>query len=433
MFEIEVFSNPLNALVGEGGFLHHDKYSETTRYDEDLIKPALLLADCVHLRSHRLDLLLGEQRDLEMTGRSAPVYSRLMDISSRRDPRDLAFYGLSDADLLSDADIAHYRKLTEEENALREKLDAVPMPTNVDAFRAQKASNRAQLARYRDNWNQFLDRAEPFVRALRGRLHESIEAFQSPAISGLVERGLLLEDPWDDLPKSRPRQIQDDLLGPNAEFERAFLTMAEDLAHTPSSVMLDDELEHSLRAFGSPAGSPGTGLTVAGAVKLVQMVEGVSALPLDELPDVRDDLAPYIGPFRSFVLDVSSDVDWNVSDDAERERLLKLTWESNVAPAIAEMEAHVRSTSFVRNAIDVFAEGNGAFQSIGLAVGTWAAAGLVGFSTLSASVGAAPPLIKAVMRTVRATEEVKRNRAYLVHALSQSRAVKRARKRQPRG
>ena len=36
MFEIEVFSNPLNALVGEGGFLHHDNYVETTRYDEDV-------------------------------------------------------------------------------------------------------------------------------------------------------------------------------------------------------------------------------------------------------------------------------------------------------------------------------------------------------------------------------------------------------------
>ncbi|MBY0689049.1 hypothetical protein [Microbacterium marinilacus] len=428
MFEIEVFSNPLNALAGEGGFLHHDNYIETTMYDEDLIKPALLLADCVHLRSHRLDLLLSEQRDLEMTGRFAPVYSRLMEISNRRAPRDLAFYGLSDADLLSDAEIAHYRRLLEEENALREKLNSVPLPTNVEALRAQRASNRAQLARFNDDWNKFLDRAEPFVRALRRRLRESIESFQSPAMSGLAERGLLIEDPWDDLPKSRPRQIQDDLLGPNAEFERAFLTMAEDLAHTPSSVMVDDELEHSLRALGAPAVSSGTGLTVAGAVKLVQMVEGVTALPLDEMADVREDLAAYIGPFRSFVLDVSGDVDWGGADDAERERLLKQTWESNVAPAIAEMEAHVRSASFVRNAIDVFAEGSEAFQSIGLAVGTWTAAGLVGFSTLSATVGAAPPLIKAVMRTVRAKEEVKRNRAYLVHALSQSRAVKRARK-----
>ena len=428
MFEIEVFSNPLNALVGEGGFLHHDDYEQTTRYDEDLIKPALLLADCVHLRSHRLDLLLGEQRDLEMTGRFAPVYSQLMWVSNRRDPRDLAFYGLSDADLLSDAEIAQYRRLTEEENALREQLNAVPMPTNVEALRVQKASNRAQLARYNDDWNQFLDRAEPFIRALRRRLRESIESFQSPAMSALVERGLLLEDPWDDLPKSRPRQIQDDLLGPNAEFERAFLTMAEDLAHTPSSVMLDGKLEHSLRILGAPGWPTGTGLTVAGAVKLVQMVEGVALLPLDELADVREDLAAYIGPFRSFILDISSDVDWNGVDDAERERLLKLTWESDVAPAIAEMEAHVRSANFVRNAIDVFAEGSEAFQSIGLAVGTWAAAGLVGFSTLSASVGAAPPIIKAVMRTVRANEEVKRNRAYLVHALSQSRAVKRAKK-----
>ena len=204
--------------------------------------------------------------------------------------------------------------------------------------------------------------------------------------------------------------------------------MAEDLAHTPSSVMVDDELEHSLRTLGAPAVSPATGLTVARAVKLVQMVEGVTVLPLDELADVREDLAAYIGPFRSFVLDVSGDIDWNGADDAERERLLKQTWESNVAPAIAEMEAHVRSASFVRNAIDVFAEGSEAFQSIGLAVGTWATAGLVGFSTLSASVGAAPPLIKAVMRTVRANEEVKRNRAYFVHALSQSRAVKRAKR-----
>ncbi|MDZ5143611.1 hypothetical protein [Microbacterium testaceum] len=431
MFEIEVFSNPLGAVVDEGGFLAHHDYAELARYDEQLIKPAILLADAVHLRSHRLDLLLGEKRDLEMTGKFAPIYAEYSGISSRNDKAELQFYGLEEVDLLTPEELAFYTAKQAEESALTSRLKSVPFPTNVAKLREQRARDREQIAPYTVHWNRLLDRAEPYIRARRSRLNEAIDAFESETLDNLVDRGLLIQDPWDGLPKSRPRQIQDNLSGPNAEFERAFESMSADLALSPSSVMVDDDVRSLIGARGIAESD--AGLVVAGAIGLMKLVSGVSILPMDEVADVRDELRDYIAPFRSFIINVSSGVDWESIDDVEREQLLAITWEAQVAPAISEMQAHVRSAGFVRNAADVLAEGNEAFKAIGLAVGTWSAAGLVGFSTLAATAAAVPPVLKTVLRSIRANEQSKQNRAYFVHALSRTKAVRRARRRRGDG
>lgn len=426
MFSLEVFSNPLNGVVGEGSILKHEDFARTARYDEELVKPALLLADEVTLRSHRIDLLLGERRDLEMTGKLAPLYSNLKRLSEARDPRELAFLGLRPSDLLTSSEIEHYRDVTVREDQDRERVRREPMPTNIDALHAQRAAQREEMHKYDAEWETFLDRSQPFQRALRRRLAEAVDAFESRPLNDLAASGLLRQVAWDPLPKSRPRQVIDDLVGDNTEFERAFSAMADRVATTTSSIMLDDEVNAMMATLPEP-GTINSALTMRGALGLMRMVEGVSALPLDEIVGVREELADYLQPFRGFVVGVSQGVDWANVDDVERGRLLQMVWETDVQPAITEMEAHLRSASFVRNAIDVFSDGRDTFTAVGLAIGTVAASGFFGFSTLAATAAATPPLLKALLGSVRARESVKQNRAYFVHALRRSTALRRRR------
>jgi hypothetical protein len=72
-FEIEVFSDPLSASscapVSKTAF-------EMRCHYEDLIKPAILLADRVILKSYRIDVEIGEKLEFEMTARPAMVLKR---------------------------------------------------------------------------------------------------------------------------------------------------------------------------------------------------------------------------------------------------------------------------------------------------------------------------------------------------------------------
>ena len=118
------------------------------------------------------------------------------------------------------------------------------------------------------------------------------------------------------------------------------------------------------------------------------------------------------------MLEVSQNVGQDDASDAERSRQLLLAWERQVAPAVDELEAVLRSASFKRNAIDVFATRSDVLQTVGVAIGIAAAAGLVGISSLAAGAAFAPPMLKALVGSVRAKQAAKTNRAYFVHAMA---------------
>jgi len=229
---------------------------------------------------------------------------------------------------------------------------------------------------------------------------------------------LLVEMPWDPMPKTQPQKLLDSSAGKNAEFDRAFFTMVDDVADSRTSVMMDDTVFGGvMRLTGEPA-DLNSATVVRGAVELMRMVDGLSAMKLDEIPDVRADLAPYLGPFRSFMLEVSDSAGPDDASDAERSRQLHLAWEREVAPAVEELEAMLRTASFKRNAIDVFATNAEVLQTVGVAIGIATAAGLVGISSLTAGAAIAPPMLKAFVGSVRAKQAAKKNRAYFVHAVA---------------
>jgi hypothetical protein len=426
LFELEVFSNPVNALVGESGRLKFADFSLTARYDEDLVKPALLLADRVYLRSHRLDLIRNEERDISSMDKLAPIYAAISAASLSEDTRLLRALGLTKAALLSEADLARYELQFEVERTRADKNKLKFRSTDRARYLADKERERQERDKDEAVWDEFDEKVEPFRRALQNRFREIKTSFESAALSKIAESGVLVQEPWDALPKSRPRELLDHEEGPNTEYERAFFSMADEVSKTRKSVMLADEVHSSLLKAEPGVRDSASAHVVGGAVDLMRMVEGVSSMPIDEILDVRAELADYLRPFRSFVLDVSAHTDLNGASDAERARLMQIAWEREVEPAIAEMRAHVRSASFMSNAIDVFASGEAKLQALGVAIGVATTAGFVGLSTMAAAVAVAPPLLKALWASTREAQSAKQNRAYFVHAMGKRDPQRRA-------
>jgi hypothetical protein len=382
LFEITVFSNPVNALVGEGGFLHGDELHRTVEYDEVFVKPALLLADKVTLRSHRVDLITNQIRDHNMLAYPVPLISQSVGISKRRDPTELAILGIAEQDLLSQGEVEEFSGLTGFSD---------------------------------EDWRRAIERCQPFKESLASFFRRHGESMTSPILDSMSD--IIQQLPWDPRPKTQPQKLLDNLNGENAEFERAFMSMADDVARSPVSVMLDDTVSADLSRFADPAAEFESAATVRGAVDLMRMVGGVSEMPLDEIAGVRSELAPYLSPFRSFLIDVASSVDLVGVDDAERSRRLVLSWEREVQPAVDELEATLRSASFRNNAIDVFASEGETLKTVAVAIGVATASGLIGISSLTAVGALAPPLLKAFIGSVRAKQSARTNRAYFVHSL----------------
>lgn len=398
MFEITVFSNPVAALVGEGGLLQGDEIHKTAEYDEEFVKPALLLADKVTLRSHRIDLLTNEVRDHNMLRWTVPMLSRAMGLSTRRDPIELSRLKLGESDLLTGLEVATIE---------RELLTVTSESGDWD-----KVILRS------------LERVEPIRDAMAGYFRSRGDLLTSEPLRSLGE--LLVEMPWDPTPRTQPQMLLDIGAGKNAEFDRAFFTMVDDVANSSTSVMMDDTVFGGVKRLAGKPADLNSATVVRGAVELMRMVDGLSAMKLDEIPDVRADLAPYLGPFRSFMLEVSDNVGPDDASDAERSRQLQLAWEREVAPAVDELEVILRTASFRRNAIDVFATNAEVLQTVGVAIGIAVAAGLVGISSLTAGAAIVSPTLKAFVGSVRAKQAAQKNRAYFVHAMAARRTRARA-------
>jgi hypothetical protein len=404
MFEIEVFSDPVVALVGEGGLLLNDRLGLATEYDEQLIKPALFLGDRVTLRSHRVDLVGNEIRDHNLAGFAVPLVARLIAISSRRDAHEMEVLRLKAESLLADDEIGRF--------------EAILLPPTATEI---SESERDLL------WSEALDRAEPLRQALMALHRERGEALTSSVFAEFAAAGFMDELPWDSTPKTRGRQIADSDAGENAEFERAFFAMVDEVETSPLSVMLDDVVSTRIARFATKPVAISSTDIVRGAVDLMRMVEGLSLVPIDEVGSLRDEVKPYIAPFRAFMIDVAARADLSSSDSIERARSLRLAWEREVEPAVEELRGLISSSSFRRNAIDLFATSKDALQTVGMAIGGGLATGFVGLSSLAFVGAAAPPFISAFVGSVRSKEATRRNRAYLMHAMSTSRVVRRAR------
>jgi len=83
------------------------------------------------------------------------------------------------------------------------------------------------------------------------------------------------------------------------------------------------------------------------AVDCLERLPGFSAATIDEIQDIRGELAPHVAGFRKAIVDISTEIRSETWDDdfpheVERELQLRLY------PALAEIEAEVQANSFLK-------------------------------------------------------------------------------------
>jgi len=381
--DLEVFSDPVWGLGGRKGITAAD-LAATARYDEALVKPAILIADKVILRTWREDMRWAENVNASVVGLPVPFAGQVRGLIARKSAREMAFFGVSEE--------------------LRRRLESA----------LERAKGEGHEVAFDEAF--ITDDAVVEYAHLIYALHrERYESMASPAMERLSASGVLQTEPWDDrTPTSWPQAVWD---YDNTSFGYGWDKMVDSLSGGSAAALL---LDHGI---GDRLASTDRGIdypsirTLSNAVELLQMLDGFADASLDELLDIRKELAPYLRPFRGFLLSHSSGMGLDIDAPlAERRREAAITWEANVAPAVRELKSDVSLSRFRAKLADTIAEGPDVAVGIGLGLATTMASGVIGFTAL-AGVGAAalPTVVKATARTLRSRKAVRAQGAFFLY------------------
>jgi hypothetical protein len=357
-----------------------------TRYDEDLIKPAILFADRIDLRSDRLDMAAMVTSDA-MRYQNMPMRSlwAYIGISYRCDPAELELIGIPQSLLAPREDVAGFIQ---------------DPSTNQPRLQPFWATHEVQVAEV----------AHALFELCRSRYR----ALSSPSLDRLVETGLLTVSGWsagDDDPWTLAwtedieffARIIDDLLDGMSSWGDAVLI-------EPGSRML-------LPADRLPG--PSTGPTpgeLAGS--LVARLPGLDEITIEELTEIRSDLEDYLAGFRAEVIAMSEEVGASSKScgSAERSDVIDRAWHARVSPILKELDAKVKRGSYPRQLLGAFAEDIGAQAASGASVLLAAGTAVAGVSTLlPAAAAASVPFLRALNSRLKARDELRENRLFFLY------------------
>ncbi|KAA0974163.1 hypothetical protein FQ154_16095 [Paeniglutamicibacter gangotriensis] len=381
--QITIFSDPIYGL-GKLPGLPVKNASEAAFYDQDMVKPALLLGDRVTLRTWRLDLMDNELLGAQKARFAVPLVGTIRGVLIRNSVDELAYYEI-DKSLRRNLQLV-FDLYDNGDGGLDERLIA---------SKAVQEFAKRKIAVHRRNY----------------------EALCEPTFRPLIESGVLEELSWDPRSKaswSIPRAIM--------EFEDAFTvgweSMMETLDHDASGtgVMIDTGIGARL-PHEVPNIEYRSTQVLKNAMDLMRLIDGLSTAPLDEVLDLRTELSAYLQPFRQFIFKYATEMDIDPNLPlAERRRQISLMWDAEVAPAIDSLKAEVQSNGFHRNLFRVAADGPEAAIGIGLGLVTATASGALGVTALAGfGVAALPSIIKAASTTIRGRTGARKQGAYFVY------------------
>lgn len=373
--DLEVFSDPVWGLGGKNGITASD-LAATARYDEALIKPAVLIADEVVLRTWREDMRRAEIVQGNSIMLPVPFVGSIIGVVDRRSPQEMSLLGVSE-DLL--------RRL---ELALGEVVDRGENPALSDEFLLG-------------------DAAQEFADLVYGLHRERFDSMGSTQLERAVSAGVLRIEPWDDRPPtSWPQAVWDHA---NTSFPYGWERMTNSMTQGSAvALLLDYGIGDRLAAADHGMDFPSV-KTLSNAAELLRMLDGLADAPLDELLDIREELAPYLRPFRGFLLSHASGMGLDIDAPiAERRRKAAIVWEAEVEPAVREMEANVTLSRFRSQLSAAMADGAEVAVGIGLGLATSLASGAIGFTALAGlGTAALPTVVKATAKTLRARKAMR--------------------------
>lgn len=379
---LDIFSDPFWSLGRRNG-LSADRYSEAGQYDVELVKPALLLADQVILRTWRKD----EQFAWRVRSRSLqfgiPFQAR-MEAMVGDDDLDWSSFGMR--------------------YGMRQSL--------IDALTRHPSTPKSYL-RGEDFFSE--PAVGEFHHAMSHHCLKSYDLLAAPQLQPLVQSGELLEVPW--VAEPGPMAVPNALAYVRSEMAIAGEdSLVDALRLSGTNLMFDPGLSEVLPDVAKSMVKVRALKTLEGAASMMRMIDGLRSAPLDEVVDLRKELKPFLVPFRSYILSQAETIDLpEDAPQAERQRVAELKWEIEVIPAVDELQATIASNRYLKNLVATAAEGPEAAIGVGLGITTALASGALGIAALPGlGVAALPSLIKAGAATLRGKREIRRSRVLFV-------------------
>ena len=391
MFEIEVVSEPSLGFQDDAGLIPNAALASLARYDESLIKPALLFADKVRLVTLREDMaIFVKSRAFKNSYMPMRYISAFAYNSFHRSPRQLYVLGLTGSELAPESDALAFL-----EGQRTDQLQIFAVKFGEQIFHYQQAV--AQV------------------------LRDQRDALASGQIAAAVDSGVLEVERWGD----SDLDYQELVWVPYAEeyLPQAIEALVERLGTMQGAIMLEPNARRVLGTSNGVetheprSGEPFEASIATLASVLTAQLPGLTDMPIDEILGLRADLSPHLSPFRSEMLTIAEEISaahdekpFDLAREAERR------WVRDVAPALREIEHHVRKGRYGRNLLSSLTEDRAtmgsALSSVVLAVGT-TYAGLA--ALLPAAATAAYPFVRALNETLREHDEAKRNRLYFLY------------------
>ena len=192
--------------------------------------------------------------------------------------------------------------------------------------------------------------------------------------------------------------------------------MAERIASGTTPLAIDPGARALIRPAGESSGFASEA-TMHVSTVLANQVPGVSLMTIEELLDFRDQNLAYLTPFRAAILDIAKEISTTEGmSPAEIERLTKIAWARDAAPALKELEFQLDEAGFGRTFIQTLVEDKGAGIAAGASLVMGFGTLFAGFAALlPATVAAAYPIAKTFYARTKSERAAKQNRLYFVY------------------
>jgi hypothetical protein len=383
------------ALQPDTPMWDYGDYAAFVDYDIQLVKPALLFADHVSLRTFRATM----QEMIYSIGMSLHTMPMrrlffLMHVVARADPRELKVLGLRPEELPSVEEVeVTLQAAPKDLNGFWKKYESLVERT-ADAARVVWAQ------RFRDLEDGKLGRAaEAGLLTIEGWLPALPRDFSAVAAADIDE---MYEESMDQFVEQLNNAERQPLLDAGAAW------VANNWPHPRN--------DHSRRRHRKPKDWHAATLVSANAII---RLPGLDRLPLIEVLDLRDDLREYLPSFRSEMVRLGEDIanDENITAvdiAAEVDR----RWHKEIAPVLADIRQKIASAAYPRQLLSAVTSEKDALGAIGGALVLAAGSVAAGASMLVPAAAAATyPFAKALNQRISTLEEVRKNRMFFLYAL----------------
>jgi hypothetical protein len=416
IFDVNVISDPSSALAPNTPMWNTD-LTAFARYDVTLLKPVLLFAESVTLRTFRADMLsMTDADEFQFTIMPMRRVNRFLYLSKDRNYDELEYLGI-------------------QESILAPSAEARRVDQTIKRRRERDGAWFEYLLKFAEKYSSSINELS---RATAKRLSERREALATKDLDHAVGTGLLSVVGWGTEAAERysdewfnQRWLQAWITDQDF-FEYGFIRLLEALSDNSTATMFEPGSQMMLSVLSSDSThnvrntrakkkrALESNLTSADmAASVIGRLPGLDELTVAEILDIRRDLGEYLPAFRAAMIDLADEISSSKSPQPpEMASKIDKAWEQKISPVLNGMEIYARQHGYPRQLLNVFAEDKGALagavSSVGLAAGSLVA-GAITFAP--AILAASIPFIKALNAVLRGRDELENNRLYFLYKL----------------